>query len=384
MTPSPRPWLLRALAGLVAGVLLLLAGCSSQGPAAAGERIKGKATAIDAPTLGTGDAWDELGAPGTDAGVRVYAIERDRTEEGITVAVNVVAPAAEEGFNLKLTSADETTCDQTSESSIGTAAVLSGTVNSRQGSSSATSCVQAQRLLLTVTRTGKAAGPIHLRLRLTRMPAANPQNYPEVDTPKSDDPIPLGAGEPGKPGEWLSDAGSITPGTTYTGSIGTGRIHTYRVSKVKWGQQVRVTLNHPNPPPSQATQIEESGIQGELLVVQPSGQVTKSTSVFMGYRGGGTGTVTTTPVALNSANDRPGDYTIIIGATSKKETTTMLAYQFSTQVIGGENNALGPDVAMTTTTSGGFLPEPVLWGLLVAGVFLVVVGMAQVALSRQR
>ena len=384
MNPSPRPRLLRALAALVAGTLLLLAGCSSQGPAAAGERIKGKSTAIDAPTLSTGDAWDELGAPDTDAGVRVYAIERDRTEEGITVAVNVVAPAAEEGFSLKLTGADDATCDQTSESSIGPTAMLSGMVTSHQGSSSASSCVQAQRLLLTVTRTGKASGPIHVRLRLTRMPPADPKDYPKVDPTPADDPLPLGAGEPGKPGEWLSDAGSITQGTTYTGSIGTGRVHTYRLSKVKWGQQVRVTLNHPNPPPSQATQIEESGIQGELLVVQPSGQVTKSTSVFMGYRGGGTGTVTTTPVALNSANDRPGDYTIIIGATSKKETTTMLAYQFSTQVIGGENNALGPDVAMTTTTSGGFLPEPVLWGLLVAGVFLVVVGMAQVALSRQR
>ena len=61
----------------------------------------------------------------------------------------------------------------------------------------------------------------------------------------------------------------------------------------------------------------------------------------------------------------------------------MIPYQLVAATYGSVTNTLGPQVVMVAPASSG-LPEPVLWTMLVIGVLLIVAGMTQVTLHRQR
>lgn len=383
LTPMTSPrWLTRTLAALAAGVVLLVSACGSgEQTGVHGPRVQGTGVSTGAPLLTEGDAWDELGLAGTDAGVRYFAIER---EPGTDVTVSVTAPTIpgeDDGVEVLLTDAAGGRCSSAPMATYQSSkdVVMSGTVSSSVWEGDP--CLEATRLILSVTRTREATQPIQVRIRLFTVAGVENKDWPEHQAEYQLSPLSVGASTPGTPGQWLGDAGALTPGQTVSGEIGAGALHTYRIP-LEWGQGLQVQLVFPEPSPSVQAQTKDAGMGAALHVVNPAGEWASSTPVYLSP--GGSVNLDTEPVAYanRSAYIWAGYYTLVISVTSDKETSAVLPYQLIAAPYGATNNALGPQVVFAAPTSGP--PEALLWTMLTIGVLLIIAGMAQVTLHRQR
>ena len=377
---SPR-WQTRLLAALTVGVTLLVSACGSDVDAEAyGPRVTGTSVSTGAPLLEQGDAWDELGSPGTDQGVRVYTIERDA---GTDVTVSVTAPPqsdADDGFQLELTDSSGTRCQS---------AAASGYASSREPLMSATvgstvragdQCLESTRLVLSVRSDGDASATVQVRIRLFTIADVATLDWPVHEPQQQLSPLSVGASTPGEPGTWLADAGELTPNQTVSGEVGTGSLHTYKIP-LQWGQGMQVQLVFPDPPPTVQGQMQDAGMRGGLHLVNPAGEFSSFTSIYLSPAGVADVNLEPAYYATSRLAKVPGYYTLIVSVTSTKETPAVLPYQLVAAPHGAVNNGLGPQVVFATSASGP--PEAVVWVLLVAGVLLIIAGMAQVALHRQ-
>ncbi|MGA4508025.1 hypothetical protein ACQB6R_03215 [Propionibacteriaceae bacterium G1746] len=372
----------KALAAAVVAMMLTATGCSGAAPSqpdAVGPRVQGTSISTGAPVLSSGDAWDELGAEGTDAGVRTYVIEREPGED-VVAAVNVPVPAgtAKDGFELQLEDTAGNRCDSGRATlySVMSAALLSAQVASTAGSDT---CLEAQRLVLTLRRSDGGSETLTARLRLTKVAGVEKKDWPttEAEAPT----VNVGESSVGTPGAWLSDAGNLTSGRTVSGEIGSGGTQTYGIP-VQWGQGLVVKLVLPRPSPSVEQQLAETKVTAGITLVGPTGAASSFQQVF---RSSGTGGADLTLDPVQYAQDRwAGQYTVVVTMATDKETTAVIPYQLIAQTYGNVDPALGPNVPMeVVATSTTPLPEPVLWTMLVVGVLLIIAGMAQVTMHRQ-
>ena len=376
---SPR-WPTRLLAVLAAGVMMIGSACSTGQDDGYGQRIAGTSVSTGAPVLPVGDSWDELGSPGTDQGVRVYTIERAAGED-VTASVSAVPQSQQDdGLDVELTDASGTRCRNASAANYATSRdpLMSATVGStvRAGDQ----CLDSTRLVLSVRRAGEGTGTVQVRLRLFTVANVQDKDYPVHEPQQQLSPLSVGASTPGTPGRWLGDAGALTPQQTVSGEVGTGALHTYRIP-LEWGQGMQVQLVFPDPPPTVQGQMQDADMRGGLHLVNPAGEVGPYSSIYLSP--GGVADVNLEPAFYASARlaNVPGYYTLIVSVTSTKETAAVLPYQLIASPYGAVNNGLGPKVVFATPSSGP--PEAVLWIMLVAGVLLIIAGMAQVALHRQ-
>lgn len=384
LTPMTSPrWPTRLLAALTAGVMIMLTGCGTGGAdsGAYGQRITGTSVSTGAPVLTVGDSWDELGSPGTDQGVRVYTIERAAGED-VTVSVSAPPQADQnDGLELELTDASGTRCQSTSATSYVSSRepLMSASVGStvRAGDQ----CLESTRLVLSVRRAGKGTSNVQVRIRLFTVPNVENKEFPILDYQGQLSPLSVGASTPGTPGRWLNDAGDLSPEQTVSGELGTAALHTYKIP-LEWGQGMQVQLVFPDPPPTVQEQMKDAGLRGGLQVVNPAGKMDAYSSISLSP--GGATNLNLEPMFYASSllANVPGYYTLIVSVTSTKETAAVLPYQLIASPYGAVNNGLGPQVVFATPSSGP--SEAVLWIMLVAGVLLIIAGMAQVTLSRQR
>lgn len=378
---SPR-WPTRLLSAVAAGVLLLVSACGAGdgSDAAFGQRVKGTNVSTGAPVLSAGDSWDELGTPGTDEGVRVYTIEREANEDVMASVTAVPQSEDSDGLQLELTDAAGTRCDSDSVSAYATSLepLMSATVGSTARANDA--CRESTRLVLSVRRGDTGTGTVQLRLRLFTVPNVEQKDYPEHEHQQQLSPLSVGASTPGVPGAWLADAGDLNPNQTISGEIGTTALHTYKIP-LEWGQGMQVQLVFPTPAPTVQEQMKDAGARGGLYLVSPAGEFGAYSQVYLSP--GGVANVNLEPAFYASSKlaNVPGYYTLIVSVTSTKETSAVLPYQLVAAPYGAVNNGLGPQVVFATPSSGP--PEAVLWLMLIAGVVLIIAGMAQVALHRQ-
>lgn len=374
-------WPTRLLAGLTAGVMLVVSGCSSgSDDAVYGKRVTGTSVSTGAPVLVVGDSWDEVGATGTDQGVRVYTIERAAGED-VTASVSAVAaPGRDDGLDVELRDASGTRCGSATASRYASSRnpLMSATVGStvRAGDQ----CLTSGRLVLSVRRAGSGTDPVQVRLRLFTVPNVENKKYAVHEPQQQLSPLSVGASAPGTPGRWLGDAGELSPRQTVSGNVGPAALHTYRIP-LQWGQGLQVQLVFPDPPPTVQEQMQDADMRGGLHLVNPAGEFGTYSSIYLSP--GGVVEVNLEPAfyASGKLTNLPGYYTLIVGVTSTKETAAVLPYQLIAAPYGAVNNGLGPQVVFATPSSG--VPEAVLWVMLVAGVLLIIAGMVQVTLHRQ-
>lgn len=378
----PPRWLAGLTATAAALALLTLTACGGPTASAIGQRVEGTTVSTGAPLISSGDYWDEVGSAGTDAGVRVYALER-ATDQDLYVSVTAEPRAGvDDGLEVTLKNPAGDRCGSRTADGYASSRepLMSATVAVSVRSGDA--CRDATRLLLTVQRTGEDDRATRIRMRVTGVAGVQQKQWPTLNAEGQPAQVNVGPSTPGSPGEWLSDAGVLGNRQTVSGEIGTSALHTYQIP-VQWGQGLQVQLVFPDPSPTVQQETKDAGLQGGLYLVNAAGEVGNFQSVYLGP--GGSTNVDLAPVhyASSRLGYLPGNYVLVVALTSEKETQAVIPYQLVASVHGSVNNGLGPQVVMSTPNSQG-LPEPVLWGMLVLGVLLIIAGMAQVTMSRQR
>lgn len=376
----------RPLAAALAAVMLLASGCSRDNdPAAWGTRVKGTTVTSSAPLIGSGDSYDVLGAPNTDAGVRSYAIERGADKEGVFVSVSTEPQkGAADSIQVDLKTPSGGTCGSfpADSSADVSSALLSGLVASFEGDGYQ-ECLESKRLILTVRRTAKEATEwLNLHIRVTHAATGDVTKFPEPPpTPIDLKDLSFGAAEEKKGGEWISDALKLEPGHSITSSVGLGTLHTFTVP-VRWGQGLQVNVMFPEAAPSAKPKVKDAQVQGQVMVLSPFGDVVARENTYLSSER--TRPVTIAPAGLNQSTLLPqGNYTVIVTAVSRKATDVTIPYTVTARTYGDVNDALGPDMPMDANKEDS-VPAFLLWLMLVAGVTMIVAGMAQVAMHRQR
>ena len=369
----------RLLAAATAAALLLVSGCSGEEEnALLGERVTGSAVSSAAPDLPIGDSWDVLGAPNTDAGVRSYAFDRTEDESTEIVAVSALTEMGKkDGYSVGFSTTSGETCHSNSaSSSAGSEPVLmmAGS-SSRVGLDDA--CLKAKRLVVTVKREGDATGWLTLRIRRSSTPRANPEDYPEIEKPSKLPDLTHGASTEAKPGEWFPDAEDIE-GRTLRASVPPGKQHTYSLP-AQWGQGVQVRVDF-DLPPSVKQAVEDGKVKAQVYLYDAVGWVLERDEIQLGGYSNQASMEIAPVTYRNMGNGSfPGPFTILV--TAKGEKDVSVPYVVSAATNGDPNPAAGPTV---TTSKAKKESGVLLWSLLGVGVVLIIAGMTQVTMHRQR
>jgi len=354
----------RVLAVMLALLLVTLTACNSSSGGSSGKedalgpRIEGTSSANGAPVLQNGDSWDELGAASTNEGTRVYAIDREKAKEGISVGIQMVITSIPDsddsgpGFEAQLTTPSGDTCATDSGGggfSLSPRVFANALVAVRGDADAA--CVAADRLVLSITKTGSSKSTNQLRLRLSRLPESNPDDY---EVPPSDEEATapqLGAPTKAEPGTWLTDAQRIEPKKTMSGNIGSGETQTFKIS-LDWGEGLSFQTSFPQPAPSERDKIKKAELVPVINIIGANGGTVRFTVYASSTAANTRGALA--PLGYNSDDDLntlKGDFTVVISALSKKKTDAKLAYQLVVDKTGSADSKFGPEIAETASSS---------------------------------
>lgn len=344
----------------VANALEQFASSTVRPAAAAPAKVGGGEDGTTAAPIATGEYTDTLGAIGTDAAVRYYAVDRTIDQSDIGVAASIRPETGiDDGLKIEVTQSGKSCATSSATTSSYNSIVTTlAVVGVRQ--STYAECTAGKRLIVKVERAtyGKttSSDPIAVTLRISEHePVANTSVLPQkLDVAKGGASLAAASPVSVTPGKGLIDGARLWSGSTYAGTMEPGEIHTFRVW-VWWGQSLGAKIIALEPKPSVKTALEKH--QGALTidVISPLG-ASSAYSYTSSYATNGFADVDTDPVLYRGQGDQvqAGEYTVVVGLTvGNAPDGITLPYQLVVGTSGSEAGVptYGKPGSITTTPS---------------------------------
>lgn len=241
-----------------------------------GEAVTGTATSQDAPTIGSGDWVDELGADGSVTGTRTYRVHREIDGSTLHVSASLRSDPSvdDDGVRLDLTTADgASACGssgitaQRTGGELLSAATSSHALEAGGTSATASPCGTGDLVATVERQNGTDVGPLEVRV-IEEPPVDDVESLPPPTTPRSWAPPPKSRPTRTVGGASFMDAPVLTPGT-YRDTIVPGEVLTYQV-EVAWRQRLTAEVHYPATSGRLADVVSSQSPVASVSVVSPA------------------------------------------------------------------------------------------------------------------